>query len=188
MLSPEMTEANRPETPDALDLSTRRQRTAILFGGLPYHQRHGSRMLDTLLIAGRETGRTFSLGVVLDLEHPFHASLERLAPAYVVPVETGPPKSGPTGWLFQVAPQGVAVIGVEAIEAGEDGQGWGLAFLLRETTGRPARGRLRTFKNPSWSRQTDLQGNVVVDLPVEGDTVLVDLTPHEVARVEVTLG
>jgi alpha-mannosidase len=188
LLSPEMTEANRPETPDALDLSTRRQRTALLFGGLPYHQRHGSRMLDTILIAGSESCRSFTLGVVLDLEHPFHASTELIAPAYVVPVETGPPRIGPTGWLFQVNPQGIAVISVEAIEAGEDGQGWGLAFHLRETTGRPARGRLRTFRNPSWAKQTDFQGGVIVDLPVEGDTVMVDLTPHEVARVEVTLG
>jgi len=26
-----------------------------------------------------------------------------------------------------------------------------------------------------------------VDLPVEGDAVLIDLTPHELARVEVTM-
>ena len=56
LLAPELTEADRPETPDALDISTRRQRTALLFGGLPHHQQHGARMLDTLLVAGRETG------------------------------------------------------------------------------------------------------------------------------------
>ena len=33
--SPELTEAERPETPDAFDISTRNQRTALLFGGLP---------------------------------------------------------------------------------------------------------------------------------------------------------
>ena len=55
LLTPEMTELERPETPDAIDFSTRRQRTALLFGGLPYHQKHGSRMLDTLLVAGTET-------------------------------------------------------------------------------------------------------------------------------------
>ena len=47
--------ADRPETPDVLDVSTRRQRTALLFGGLAHHRRHGGRMLDTLLVAGRET-------------------------------------------------------------------------------------------------------------------------------------
>ena len=62
LLAPEMTEIGRPETADALDISTRRQRTALLFGGLPYHQKHGSRMLDTLLVAGAETGRTLPHG------------------------------------------------------------------------------------------------------------------------------
>ena len=33
LFSPELTELERPETPDAFDISTRTQRTAILFGG-----------------------------------------------------------------------------------------------------------------------------------------------------------
>src|SRR5205085_972198 len=60
--TPELTELERPETPDAIDVSTRRQRTAMIFGGLPYHQKAGARMLDTLLVAGSETGRNFRLG------------------------------------------------------------------------------------------------------------------------------
>ena len=39
LLGPELTEAERPETPDALDISTRRQRTALLFGGLAHHRK-----------------------------------------------------------------------------------------------------------------------------------------------------
>ena len=94
LLAPEMTEIGRPETAGTLDISTRRQRTALLFGGLPYHQKHGSRMLDTLLVAGAETGRTFRMGVVLDLEHPFQAALDLITPAPVVPTPMGPPASG----------------------------------------------------------------------------------------------
>jgi alpha-mannosidase len=188
LLAPELTEADRPETPDALDVSTRRQRTALLFGGLAHHRRHGTRMLDTLLVAGRETGRAFRLGVALDLEHPFHAADDLIAPAYVVPTEAGPPRTGPTGWLFRTDNPGVAVTGVEYVDATEEGRGWGLAFHMIETAGRAARCRLRTFRNPTWARQTDFQGDVIVDLPVDGDSVLADLTPHELARVELTLG
>jgi alpha-mannosidase len=188
LLSPELTEAHRPETPDALDISTRHQRTALLFGGLAHHQRHGTRMLDTLLVAGRETAREFKLGVVLDQEYPWHATADLLAPAFVVPTDAGAPRIGPTGWLFQVDNKGVAVVKVESIEPREEGQGWGIAFYLRETAGRPARCRLRTFRNPTSSRQTDFQENVIIDLPTEDDAVLVDLTPHEFARVEVSFG
>lgn len=188
LLSPEVTEASRPETPDAIDLSTRRQRTAMLFGGLAHHQRHGARMLDTLLVAGRETERRFQLGVVLDLEHPFHAALDLVTPAFVVPTESGPPAAGNTGWLFLLDNKTVAVTRVEHVESTGDGRGWGLAFHLLETSGQAARCRLRLFRSPTWARQTDFNGELIIDLPVDGDAVPIDLTPHEIARVEVTLG
>ena len=47
-----------------------RNRTAILTGGLPYHRRSGSRMLDCLLVVAGETRRRFRYGVGLDLPHP----------------------------------------------------------------------------------------------------------------------
>ena len=187
MWAPELTEADRPETPDALDLSTRTQRTAILFGGLPYHRKHGSRMLDTLLIAGSESCRSFSMGVVLDLEHPFHAAQEMIGPAVLVPTMEGPPALGITGWLAQLDHKGVVISRVEYTENAGD-RGWGLVFHLLETTGLSCRCRLRLFRDPTWARQVDFLGETIIDLSVEGDGVRVDLTPHEMARIEVTLG
>jgi alpha-mannosidase len=185
--TPELTEADRPETPDALDISTRTQRTAILFGGLPYHRKHGSRMLDTLLIAGSETCRSFSLGVVLDLEYPFHAAQEMISPAVVVPTDDGPPALGIAGWLAQLDHKNVVISRVEFAENAGD-RGWGLVFHLLETAGQSGRCRLRLFRDPTWARQVDFLGETIIDLSVEGDGVQVDLTPHELARVEVTLG
>ncbi len=188
LLAPELTEADRPETPDALDISTRRQRTALLFGGLAHHRKHGTRMLDTLLIAGRETARAFTLGVVLDLEHPFHAALDLITPTLVVPTDSGPPSSGPSGWFARIDNRAVAITHVEYAGSSGDGRGWGLVFHLVETAGRPARCRLRLFRDPVWARQTDFNHELIVDLPVDEDSVQIDLTPHEIARVDVTLG
>jgi alpha-mannosidase len=188
LLAPELTEAERPETPDAIDISTRRQRTALLFGGLAHHARHGTRMLDTLLIAGRETARVFTLGVVLDLEHPFQAALDLVTPAVVVPTDTGPPSSGPSGWFLQLDSRAVAITRVEYVDSSGDGRGWGLAVHLVETAGRHTRCRLRFFRDPLWARQTDFNHELIVDLPIDGDAVQIDLTAHEIARVDVTLG
>jgi len=99
--SPEITDAERPETPEFFDISTRSQRTAVLFEGLPYHRKQGSRMLDTLLIAGLETTRSFTLGVVLDLENPSHAAQDLITPALRRSRGGGPPSIGPSGWLAQ---------------------------------------------------------------------------------------
>ena len=184
--APEMTESDRPETPDALDITTRTPRTALLFGGLPYHRKQGARMLDTLLVAGAETCRSFALGVVLDLEYPFHAAQDFVTPPATVVTENGPPAQGLAGWLARIDHQNVAISRVEFAEnAGE--RGWGLVFHLLETAGQSGRCRLRLFRNPTWARQVDFLGETIVDLSVDGDAVQVDLTPHELARIEVTL-
>lgn len=182
------TTARRPETPDALDISTRRQRTALLFGGLAHQGRHGPRMLDTLLIAGREAARTFTVGVTLDQDDPSAAALDLIRPALVVPTAAGVPRPGPVGWFFQLDHPAVAVTRVSYADPSGEGRGWGVAFHLLETSGRPARCRLRTFRTPVWARQTDFQGELIIDLPIDGDAVRIDLTPHELARIDVTLG
>jgi alpha-mannosidase len=185
--SPEMTELDRPETPDALDITTRTQRTAILCGGLPYHRKASPRMLDTLLVTGAERCREFSMGVAIDLEYPFHAAQDVVTTTAVVPTEDGPPSLGVAGWLARIDRQNVAISRVEFTENAAD-RGWGLVFHLVETSGQSGRCRLRLFRNPTWARQVDFLGETIVDLSVEDDAVTVDLTPHELARIEVTLG
>ena len=69
-----------------------------------------------------------------------------------------------------------------------DERGWGLIFHLLETTGQSCRCRLRLFRNPTGARQLDFQGETIIDLTVQDDAVLCDLTPHELARVVVSLG
>ncbi len=188
LLAPGTTTADRPETPDAIDILSRRRRTFLLFGGLAHHQRIGKRMLDTILIAGGEEGRTFRLGVALDLEHPWQAALDGLAPAFVVPTDAGPPKTGPAGWLVAVDTKAVAVVKLAFLDRSGDGRGWGLDVTLLETAGRSTRCKVRTFRDPVWARQLDFNDETIVDLPMDGDSVLVDLTPHELARVDITLG
>jgi alpha-mannosidase len=186
--APELTELERPETPDAIDISTRRQRTAMIFGGLPYHQKAGGRMLDTILVAGAETGRRFRVGVVLDLEHPFHAVQDGIAPAPVVATEDGPPAMGDRGWLMHVDHKAIVVTHVGFTPTTFADRGWGLVVHVLESGGHAARGRLRFFRNPTWARQCDFQGEAVVDLSVDGDAVLLDLMPNELARIEVSFG
>ena len=182
------TEADRPETPDAIEITSRKQRTTLLFGGLAHHQRHGKRMLDTLLISGKESARTFQFGVTLDHDNAHAAATDFLAVAPVIASESGPPPGGDTGWLVNVDRASVAVVKVEFVPVTGDGRGWGLAIVLAETSGFASRSKIRFFRNPIGARQTDFHGEMVIDLPTDGDSVPVDLTPHELMRLEVTLG
>jgi alpha-mannosidase len=188
LLSSEITEADRPEMPDFLELSTRNQRTALLFGGLAHHRKHGARMLDTLLIAGREQCRSFSLGIVLEQERLARLAQEWITPALVVPTPSGPPPMGSTGWLAQVDHKAVVVTRVEFVAETSDGGGWGLIVHLLESSGLAARTKLRLFRNPTRARQVDFLGETIIELSLDGDAVRIDLTPHELARIEVTVG
>ncbi|MDX2039195.1 MAG: glycosyl hydrolase family 38 [Isosphaeraceae bacterium] len=180
--------AERLETNEAIDISTRSRRVALLFGGLAHHRRHSSRMLDTSLIVGREVERHFRFGLALDLEYPFQAAQERLAPAFVIPTESGPPPSGPVGRFFTLDQKSVQAHSLRFVDDSGDGRGWGVRLLLVETAGRSSRCRVQCFRNPVWGRQLDLSGDVLVDLSVEDDSVMVEMTPHEIAVVEITLG
>ncbi|OJW22557.1 MAG: glycosyl hydrolase family 38 [Planctomycetales bacterium 71-10] len=187
-LSPETTQAERPESPDAIDVSTRRQRTAMLSGGLPYHKKAGARMLDTILVAGSEGGRTFRLAVALDSEHPHRQAQDFLTPAVAVPTEAGPPPMGDRGWLMKTDTQAVAVTHVGFLAETYDGRGWGIDVHLVETAGYHARCRVQFFRNPTWARQYDLQGEAIGDLSVDGDAVWLDLMAGELFRVVVAFG
>ncbi len=186
--SPWPTRTARPESSEGFEVRGPDGRSALLFGGLAHHQRQGLRMLDTLLVAGAETARRFELGVVLDDPDPGVMARERIQEALVVPTRGGPPALGPAGWLFRVEPRSVLVTRLEPIGANDSDDGPGLIVHLLETAGRPARTRLRLFLKPRAARQVDLRDQRIVDLTTDGDAVVLDLTPHELARVTVRLG
>lgn len=187
MLGLEPTSARRPETGEMFEISARQERTAILMNGVRHHQRRGGRMLDSLLIAGRERSRTFTFGLVMDLEHPFQAATEMQAPAPVVAAPAPAAGSPASGWLVRVEHRAIAVTRLAWSEATGAGRGKGLELHLVETAGKPIRAKVRFCRDPIHARQIDFADNLIIDLTVEGDSVLVDLTPHEIARIDVTL-
>ena len=182
------TEAERPETPDAIEITSRQRRTTLLCGGLAHHRRHGPRMLDTLLVAGSEQARAFGLAVNLNIEHAFASALDLITPVAVVAVRTPAPPAGPVGWLLQVDHKAVAVPRVVFAPSTDEGRGWGLIADLIETAGAAARCRVKAFRPILHARQVNGHGEHLVDLQFDADGASVDLTPHEIARVELTFG
>jgi alpha-mannosidase len=77
---------------------------------------------------------------------------------------------------------------LEFVEQTGNDRGWGLAFHLLETSGHATRCRVRLFRNPLWARQVDFQGDTIIDLTTQEEAVLIDLTPYELARIEITIG
>src|SRR5581483_4057697 len=89
----------RPVSPDYLEVRLGAERSFVFTGGLPFIQRHGTRMADVILIPEGEQGRRFELLLAMDREYPMQTAAGWVAPTPVVLTEKGPPPVGPSGWL-----------------------------------------------------------------------------------------
>src|SRR5262249_28457359 len=159
-------------------LRAARQSTAILPGGLPFHQRNGSRMLDVILVTAGETAGAFDLGIALDRENPAQTALGLVTPAPVVPTDRGPPHVGATGWLFHLDAPNLMLTALRPAPGGPDAV---TARLLEcGFGGGPA--QLRCVRDPKRAFLTDARGQSLADLPVEGDAVLLDVARNDLAQ------
>ncbi len=195
------TDAVQLEAPHFVDLQSGNRRTTLLCGGLPYHRRFGLRKLDTLLVVGGETSRSFRLGIGIDLPHPVPAALDFLAPETIASGVARPPIA--SGWLFHLDSRHVTATHWEPLKAGDGSpppselpdrppeqqetpaSGAGYRVRLLETDGRQVDVGLRSFRNLGSARKLAPGDSPGVELAVKGDRVTVPLGPHEWAEVEV---
>jgi alpha-mannosidase len=176
----EPTRSQRPESPYFVEIHGRRHRAAILTGGLPFHQRIGSRMLDTLLVTATESSRSFEFAVGIDLPNPFQAALELISPAVMIPCD-GPPPSGSAGWFFHLDVRNVVITSLSPLGPSR----CGVRLRLFESAGRYTRARLRCPRNVAEARMTDFRGQRLATLEAEADSLPLDLSPHEITQIEI---
>jgi alpha-mannosidase len=114
-----------------------------------------------------------------------------------VPTETGPPRTGVTGWFFHVDSRNVQLTRILGVyDSGRDAAPLeqhehstvpsdpGFAVRLMETEGIAKQVKLRCFRRPTFARKCDFRGQTISDLLIEGDAVMIDMTAFEVIDVE----
>jgi hypothetical protein len=177
----EVTGQTRPETPDFLELRGAGALNTVLFpGGLPFHQRHGNRMLDVILVPPGEACQAFDLALGLDREYPMQTALGLATPAPVTRTEQGPPHVGATGWLFHLDAMNLLLTSLRPV-LGEDA----VLARLAECTGQSGAAELRCARNPVKALSLDGRGHVLLDAPVHDDAVQLDVTRNELLNVRV---
>jgi hypothetical protein len=176
-----LTTHTRPETPDFLELRSGRQSTVILPGGLPFHQRHGARMLDIILIPEGESATTFDLAIGLDRDHPMQTALGSVTPVPLAKVGKGPPHVGPTGWLFHLDASNLMLTSLRPAPDRADA----LIAHLQECGSQIAHGEFRCLRNPVRASMLDALGNPLLDADIHGDAVEFEVAPGDLARLRV---
>ena len=176
-----LTTQNRPESPDYVEVRVGKPNTILFPGGLPFHQRHGGRMLDVLLLCQGETGRVFDLGIGLDREQPGQTALGLTSPVAVVSAERGPPHVGAAGWLYQLDAPNVLMTSLRPAPDHPDA----LLATLVETSGAGTQARFHCVRNPVRAVVQDMRGNAHYDATIEGDAVTLDISASDLLQLRV---
>lgn len=175
------TSHTRPETPDYLELRSGRQSTTVFPGGLPFHQRHGARMLDVILIPQGETERVFEIGLGLDRDYPMQTALGMITPVPVLPVAKGPPHVGAAGWLFHLDAPNLLLSSFRPAPAGADGV---LARLL-ECSGRAGQAEFRCARDPRRAVLVDALGSPLLEANTSGDATWFDVAAGDLVHLRI---
>ena len=175
-------ESGRFESPQLIELDNGERRVAILTAGLPFHRRHGLRMLDSLLITRGETQRRFRLGIGVQLPHAIHAAATFQHPEMLTWQDVAPSQDARSAWLFHLDNRNVLPTAWSPLV--EDGDVRGFRVRLLETAGRAARLRLASFRELGTARQVDFRGQGLGDCRLEEGSICLQLTAHEWAEIE----
>lgn len=189
---------DRFESPHYIEIADDDTRTTIITHGLPFHRKIGRRMCDSLLIVEGETRRRFRFSIAFEEPFPLQAAIDSMTPTVVIPTEIGPPRCGTTGWFLHVDAPNVQLTRLtdlmdeprtdaaswETAETISPSAGSGFAVRLQESEGRRQSVALRCFRAPLSVRLRDFTGRTTGQPRIDGDIVRLELSPFEIADLE----
>lgn len=178
-----VTTHSRPVTPEFIELRSDRLKTLVLPQGLPFHQRHGGRMLDVILIPPGETARQFDLAIALDRDLPGQTAWGVLSPIAAVPVASGPPHVGATGWLAHLDAANLLLTSLQPAPGRN-----AVIARLQEVTGHSVAATMRFARNPTAAEILEPDGTTMMPLSVEGDAVQFETAGNEWIEMRVDFG
>jgi hypothetical protein len=176
-----ITSQSRPETPDYLEIRLGRQNSVIFPGGLPFHQRHGGRMIDVLLLCPGEQTHTFDLAIGLDRDYPMQTALGLATPAPVAATTQGPPHVGAEGWLFHLDAPNLMMTCLRPA-AGDKA---GIVARLLEIGGFGGQAELRCVRDPQQAVFLDALGAPQMEVSTQGDAVVFEVGRHDLVQLRV---
>ncbi len=182
----------RPQSPDYLEIRLSPQSTAILTGGLPFHQKQGNRMVDVILVPEGEKATTFDLGIVLDRDQPIQTALGYASPLAIVPTTKGPPHIGAAGWLFHIDASNLLLtrllpgkLEVRADTEPSPGPADAITARFLECANYSGFAEFRCVRDPQRAVILDARGQHLVQANHHGDVVNLEVSPNDLVHVQV---
>jgi hypothetical protein len=182
----------RPQSPDYLEIRVPGQSTAILTGGLPFHQKQGGRMVDVILVPEGEKAIAFELGIVLDRDQPIQTALGYASPLAIVPTSKGPPHIGAAGWLFHVDASNMLLtrllpgkMEIRADEEPSPGPADAITARFLECANYSGFAEFRCVRDPKSAAILNAAGQHLLQANVHSDVVNLEVSPNDLVHVQV---
>jgi hypothetical protein len=173
----------RPVSPDYLEVRLGAERSFLFTGGLPFIQRHGSRMADVILVPEGEESRTFEMLLATERDVPMQTAMGWTSPSPVVMTEKGPPHIGASAWLAHVDMPSLLVTSLKPCEPGE-GMNRAIAGTLIETVGFGGAADMRFARDPKQASLVDGTNKPLQPITMNGDAVPLEYSAGETLRVK----
>ncbi len=173
----------RPVSPEYLEVRLGAERSFLFTGGLPFVQRHGSRMADVILVPEGEQSRSFDLLLATDRDTPMQTVVGWVSPSPVVVTEKGAPHIGTSGWLAHVDMPSLIVTSLRPVAASE-GMNRAVAGTLVETAGFGGAAEMRFARDPKQIAMVDGAGRPLQPLTLNGDAIPLEYSAGETIRVK----
>lgn len=151
----------RPETQGFIELEMANGRAAIFSQGIPFWQRHGSRMLDSVLLVEGESSFDFTFAISLDDDLPHITQQDWLTPPIAVSTMNGPPTAGTSSWLFHLDAPSVIIMDLNIAEKSNS-----ITLRLFETFGYATDGLLQCPRQPTAALVVNSLGEVQRQLTI----------------------
>jgi hypothetical protein len=171
----------RPSACDYLEIRQGRQNTVLFLGGLPFQQRHGTRMLDVILLTENEKASAFELAVGLDREYPMQAAQGIVTPSPLVAVQHGPPVGGTTGWLFHLDLPNLLLVSLRPTPDGADA----IVARIKECGEYGGSAELRCPRTPKRAQLQNARGELLQTAETQGDAVLFEVSSGDLVDLRV---
>ena len=175
----------RPVSPDYLEIRFGKERTFVFTGGLPFLQRHGTRMADLVLLPEGEQCRRFEFLLAADRDYPMPTALGWTATTPVIATEKGPPPGGASGWLASLDLPSLLLTALRPERVSDAGSETARAVSGRfvECAGFSGTAELRFARDPAAAQLIDGEGTPVQVLGVQDGAIPLEFSAHEFFRV-----
>ena len=166
--------------PNYIDIETPQFRMSLLTGGIPFHQRVGQRMLDSLLVVTGENRRTFEFGLGVNLPDP-----QSIANTFKLPtVDIGCHVQKPAqAWLVKCEPRNLVVTNM-AIDRHDPKR---LTMRLVETQCKSGTAKIALARDIVSARRLNFGGLELHDVKVEGSVAQFEYQAQDYIQIELQL-